>query len=94
MTYRFFFPKDALSKIEEYADGDCLVVYSDTVLIQEPVGLIPQKNLALHLKIHDGIKRAYVQITTNKTADLAIDSKNGKLEEVDQHGFWKIHCGK
>ena len=86
MTYRWRFPKDSLVKEE---DGE-LVVYSEIANIQEPVSLIKFPNMSVNIKIHDGVNRPYIQVTTNKTADLAIDSKDASVKKLSD-GYFQFH---
>lgn len=99
MSYRFVFNKRQRPLIKDdneevliKDDGEEVVVYADHLLIQEPVSTIKLPETVVVVEICDGIDRALLKITTNKTVDMIVDSKDGTIEPI-VNGLWKIRCG-
>ena len=89
LSYRFVFAKSNLTKEE---DGE-LIVYAEHMRIHEPISTIKLPEAMVVIEICDGIDRPLLKITTNKTVDMIVDSKDGTVEEIIP-GLWKIRCGK
>ena len=91
-NYRFVFRNDPIAPLEQ-KDDKTLTVYHDHVLIREPVSNIPEPDTMVVIEIIDGIDRPLLKVTTNKTVDMMIDSKDGQVEEIVK-GLWKIRCSE
>jgi hypothetical protein len=76
-------------------DEKYLIVYSDQVMIKEPVcseqSLIPDCQVIIGAT--DGIDRPLVKVETNMTSDVIVSSKNADTEIVAK-GYVKIHASK
>ena len=96
LSYRFIFAKPNLVKEDNEVfvkhENEELIVYAEHVRIQEPISTIKFAEAMVVIEICDGIDRPLLKVTTNKTVDMIVDSKDGTIEPI-VNGLWKIRCG-